>query len=148
VPFLSVAGRFRVAVSWHGPEDDEKSVAWTELAFGLLVAAMADWGVGGKTTSGYGRMIEPEPGKRKKPFSPAALGLPAAGQQVEALLLDAPKKDKPWRAKIQLRGEKELSGPIEGAPPPTPQPGNTVRVTVVEVGERSIKFRWPQPGKK
>jgi len=54
VPFLSVAGKFLVAVSWHGPISDHAK-RWMELAISLLRDALFDWGVGGKTTSGYGR---------------------------------------------------------------------------------------------
>lgn len=54
VPFLAVTGRFHVAVSWHGPASD-KSRNWTELALSLLRDALFHWGIGGKTTSGYGR---------------------------------------------------------------------------------------------
>jgi len=54
VPFLSVAGQFHVAVSWYGPESD-KAKGWTEQAFELLCDALGHWGIGGKTTSGYGR---------------------------------------------------------------------------------------------
>lgn len=54
VPFLSVAGKFLVAVSWHGPEHKDAS-NWTKRALNLLCEALCDWGVGGKTSSGYGR---------------------------------------------------------------------------------------------
>ena len=56
VPFLSVAGQFHVAVSWHGPVSDEAK-KWTELSLSLLRDALKDLGVGGKTTSGYGRPL-------------------------------------------------------------------------------------------
>lgn len=56
VPFLSVAGKFRVAVSWNGPDHDQpKAKAWTKRALELLCDALFDWGVGGKTSSGYGQ---------------------------------------------------------------------------------------------
>ena len=54
VPFLSVAGKFLVVVSWHGPEHKEAS-CWTIRALELLRDALFNWGVGGKTSSGYGR---------------------------------------------------------------------------------------------
>lgn len=54
IPFLSVTGNFLVAVSWHGPEHDQ-AAKWTELALSLLRDALFEWGVGGKTSSGYGR---------------------------------------------------------------------------------------------
>ncbi|MCS6864573.1 MAG: type III-B CRISPR module RAMP protein Cmr6 [Gemmataceae bacterium] len=142
VPFLSVTGSFRVAVSWHGPEQYEKAVAWTELALELVITAMADWGIGGKTSSGYGRLQEKD-GTRRKPFSASALGLPPVGSRVEATMLEAPKKDKPWRAKITLRSGKALSGPIEGHPTTAPQPGQRVWLIVTEIGENRIKYRWP-----
>src|SRR5208337_3228480 len=60
VPYLSVMGRFRVAASWHGPTSEpERARRWTELALNLLCDALKDWGVGGKTTSGYGRLTLP-----------------------------------------------------------------------------------------
>jgi CRISPR-associated protein Cmr6 len=54
VPFLSVAGKFQVAVSWHGPTSD-KARNWTQRALECLRDALFHWGVGGKTSSGYGR---------------------------------------------------------------------------------------------
>ena len=58
VAFLSVSGTFRVAVSWHGQVSD-KAKPWTELALSLLCDALKYWGVGGKTSSGYGRLAVP-----------------------------------------------------------------------------------------
>lgn len=54
IPFLSVSGSFHFALSWHGPDSD-KSAAWVEFAFKLLCDALEHWGIGGKTSSGYGR---------------------------------------------------------------------------------------------
>lgn len=48
LPFLTVRGCFRVMVL--GP--DQK---WAEFGLGVLTQALADWGVGAKTSSGYGR---------------------------------------------------------------------------------------------
>lgn len=53
VPFLSVAGKFLISVAWHGPEHKD-SIAWTKLAMDILRNALFNWGVGGKTSSGYG----------------------------------------------------------------------------------------------
>jgi CRISPR-associated protein Cmr6 len=54
VPFVSVSGRFHIAVSWHGPAH-ERARNWTEFALSLLRDALFHWGIGGKTSSGYGR---------------------------------------------------------------------------------------------
>lgn len=57
VPFLSVAGQFHVVLSWHGPASD-KAVSWRDMALECLRDALFHWGIGGKTTSGYGRFDE------------------------------------------------------------------------------------------
>jgi CRISPR-associated protein Cmr6 len=144
VPFVSASGTFRIAVSWTGPES-EKAANWTELVFALLNQALNEWGVGGKTSSGYGRLAEVDPNRRKKPFSAAALGLPGVGTKVTAILLDAPKKNKPWRAKLTLRTGKDLAGPIEPVErtPVGAAPGKPVQLMVAHVDEKSIRFSWP-----
>ena len=53
IPFLSVAGKFHVAVSWCGPAHDEAE-KWTKFAMECLRDALCEWGIGGKTSSGYG----------------------------------------------------------------------------------------------
>ena len=57
VTFLSVAGAFHVAVSCDVP--GEAGGHWAKLAFDLLKEALREWGVGGKTSSGYGRLMNP-----------------------------------------------------------------------------------------
>jgi CRISPR-associated protein Cmr6 len=57
VPFLSVCGRFLLALSWRGP-DCPQARQWIELAMQLLRDALEHWGVGGKTSSGYGRLMK------------------------------------------------------------------------------------------
>jgi CRISPR-associated protein Cmr6 len=54
VQFLSVGGRFCFVVTCdvEGPDGE----AWAGLALRLLTEALRDWGVGGKTSSAYGRM--------------------------------------------------------------------------------------------
>jgi len=54
VPFLSVSGKFHIAVSWCGPASDQ-AVSWRDIAMTCLREALFHWGIGGKTTSGYGR---------------------------------------------------------------------------------------------
>lgn len=48
--FLSARGDYLVAVL--GPTQE-----WAQLAQDLLERALADWGIGGKTSSGYGRLV-------------------------------------------------------------------------------------------
>jgi CRISPR-associated protein Cmr6 len=58
VPFLSIAGRFLVAVSPNA--DGPKAGEWVQLAIKLLRDALHNWGAGGKTRSGYGRFSSSE----------------------------------------------------------------------------------------
>ncbi|WP_045826764.1 type III-B CRISPR module RAMP protein Cmr6 [Teredinibacter turnerae] len=53
--FLSVAGTFRIAISCE--DTSENGRAWCKLTMQLLRSALEHWGVGGKTSSGYGRLI-------------------------------------------------------------------------------------------
>lgn len=55
IPFLSISGRFHVVVSCDvQSEDGEK---WAKLAFKMLTEALREWGIGGKTNAGYGRLV-------------------------------------------------------------------------------------------
>lgn len=54
VTFLSVAGVFRVVVGCDAMGEAGKK--WAEYAMQLVTDALAHWGVGGKTNSGYGRL--------------------------------------------------------------------------------------------
>lgn len=60
VPFLSVSGRFLFAMSWNGPRSHPHALAWTKEAMKLLTQALRNWGIGGKTSSGYGRFVVPQ----------------------------------------------------------------------------------------
>lgn len=55
VAFLAVAGTFRVAVT-ADPLLGGNAERWARLAFDLLAVALSEWGIGGKTASGYGRL--------------------------------------------------------------------------------------------
>jgi hypothetical protein len=71
VSFLSVAGSFDLRLSWSGPAETppEQAKAWTELAMEILCEALSEWGVGGKTSSGYGRPEDlREPQQRARLF--------------------------------------------------------------------------------
>mgnify|MGYP001114356633 CR=1 FL=1 len=74
VAFLSVRGSFLVAV--RGPDADRQ---WATQAMTILEHALADWGIGAKTSSGYGRLVPADNGG-----SPAA-EQSASQSQVSAL---------------------------------------------------------------
>lgn len=69
VPFLTATGRYLIALQG----DD----AWVKLAFEILEKALAEEGVGAKTSSGYGRMgfmdetVQDRTGELSEPYSVA-----------------------------------------------------------------------------
>lgn len=56
VPFLSVLGTFHVAVSCDVPGQDGEE--WADRVFEMLSDALREWGIGGKTNAGYGRLVK------------------------------------------------------------------------------------------
>lgn len=51
VSFVSAVGTYLIAVTAQNQQ-------WADFTISLLKMALADWGVGGKTSSGYGRLTE------------------------------------------------------------------------------------------
>lgn len=137
VPFLSVSGKFHVAVSWHGPTSD-KALRWCDLVLDCLRDALFNWGIGGKTTSDYGRLAEPPP--------PA----PYKGKTndvVDAVLLEEKTKKSGWRA--QIMGHSQ-AGEIQNTDqvPADAKPGDQVRLVIASLNDQKAAFKWPQAAKK
>jgi len=150
VSFLSVAGTFDVRISWSGPAatPSEKAEAWIDLAMKILCEALAEWGVGGKTSSGYGRFVPAVslPGARPQP-SPGASKpkvLPKANERVEARLMEERTRKGGWKA---MHPPTELVGDIQNsaAVPHDKKPGDTLELIVAFANERGIAFRFPTP---
>jgi CRISPR-associated protein Cmr6 len=142
VPFLSVVGTFRVAVSWNGPDCD-KAKTWTELACSLLGDALNDWGIGGKTTSGYGRLTLPPP-----PPAPPPPRQRASGQKAKVKIL-APRKKGGFDVQDVEPG-RNLGTLTLGTPPPgtDTNPGADVDVLVHVDEPKRPQYKWPQPPRK
>lgn len=139
VPFLSVAGKFLIAVSWHGPSSDQ-AAKWTELALTLLREALSDWGVGGKTSSGYGRLVAPSP---PPPPQKRAYGVKA---QVK-IVANRPKGG--FDVHDVEAGRKPGTLTL-GVPPLSTDTsiGAVVDVLVHVDDLKRPQYRWPQPPKK
>jgi CRISPR-associated protein Cmr6 len=97
VTFLSVVGTFQVAVSCdvQGPEGLE----WSNLVFGLLSDALREWGIGGKTNAGYGRLIRTE---QSREGYPVRMSKPPAG---------SPKDSGRIEQRIQLQTTADAKSP-------------------------------------
>ncbi len=143
VSFLSVSGAFRIAIAWAGPASDQ-SARWTALALSLLKQALADWGIGGKTSSGYGRLVESGVAESPRKPAPATrdVPLPRSGDQVEAVLLEERTRKGGWKARHE---PTQLTGPIQNWQdvPGDCKPGDTVRLIVASVNTGQIAFRYP-----
>lgn len=140
VPFLSVSGTFSIAVSWCGPQSDQAQ-RWTELASQVLSDALQHWGIGGKTSSGYGRLTPPPAPPPPGPFQGRA------GQTVSAVLLEERTRKGGWRAQIQGHSQ---TGPIQNSDqvPPDAKPGDVVTLVLASINERQAAFRWPTSSDK
>lgn len=57
ISFLSVRGTFHFVMTCDDRSDPE--CRWLRRAEELLVRALGAWGIGGKTSSGYGRLVRP-----------------------------------------------------------------------------------------
>ncbi len=77
VPFLSVIGKFEIILSTL-PDVDE---AWLDTVWEILASALKNAGIGGKTSSGYGRLKLPE----KRPT------------KAERLKAEKEEQERPWR---------------------------------------------------
>jgi CRISPR-associated protein Cmr6 len=146
VPFLSVAGAFHVAVCWQGP-DDAQAPAWTARALAILEESLAEWGVGGKTSSGYGRL------QRRKQVQPSQPQPPPGPPR---------KRDASTPAQVTIVGRRPNGGfdvteqgrnpgvIIPGTPPAgiTTEEGSVVSVVVHNDDPRKPQYRWPTPPKR
>ena len=118
VSFLSVAGTFDVRLSWSGPAGAPRDQAegWTALAMQLLQEALAEWGVGGKTSSGYGRLVAADLLRDDRRPSTNVVAdraiRPKPGEKVEAQLLDEKTRRGGWKAKHVPSG---MIGPIQNS---------------------------------
>jgi CRISPR type III-B/RAMP module RAMP protein Cmr6 len=147
VPFLSVMGKLRVAVAWCGPAS-EKAQRWTELALGLLCDALKDWGVGGKTTSGYGRLIDPrESAGTESSLSPAVRSAPGppgrtGGVKVKFLGPHEKLKNAYW---VQEAGKRR--GLLKYGTPPAQLPALDSDIDVYPTNDNpnAPEYRWDPP---
>lgn len=110
ISFLSVRGRFHFALTCEDHSD--AGGALLARAKTLLIRALADWGIGGKTSSGYGR-LEGE-GALSAPMSSASnptaithqqqAPLPKKNAIIEVTILEGTTSRKKLRAKHEASG--------------------------------------------
>ncbi|HVA63079.1 MAG TPA: type III-B CRISPR module RAMP protein Cmr6 [Terriglobales bacterium] len=139
VGFITVRPGIRLLLALSGPAD------WTSLAEGLLTDALREWGAGGKTSTGYGRLLPPSRAAGAPPDRTSAgrLATPLrlrAQESVDAVLLEKRTMRQGWRARHEASG---LSGPVQnsGDVPQEKKPGDHITLIVASVNSREIAFR-------
>ena len=142
VPFLSVSGKFLIAVSWCGPTSDQ-AVSWRDFAMNCLREALFHWGIGGKTSSGYGRLEAPPP-----PPPPPPPRKRNSGESAKVTIIAARAKGGFDVQDIEP-GRKPGTLTL-GSPPPGTNTaiGAVVDVLVHNDDPKKPQYKWPSPTKK
>jgi CRISPR type III-B/RAMP module RAMP protein Cmr6 len=166
VTFLSIAGRFRIAVSCDVAGVDGKK--WTDFAFNLLSNALSDWGIGGKTNAGYGRLVREGPSKETNQSSenvdlsipPTVLddGKPKAqpkptvrktkhnkGEIVEVTRVPDPNER---RGKPYFVASDGVGGVVTMGTPPSVEMGQKARLEIKGVMEKEGLYDFAAVGAK
>jgi len=144
VAFLTIRPCVRLLFALSGPAD------WRKLAERLLRNALEQWGVGGKTSAGYGRLVDPSrlesPKEGKAPLgAPPPASLPRPGDVVQVVLLEARTTKGGWKARHEASG---CAGPINNSPdvPVDKKAGDRIELVVASVNpsKREMYFRFTQ----
>ena len=130
LPFLAVAGTFQLVISTD--DDSENGKQWVVRAMELLSAALENWGVGGKTNAGYGRM------KPVEEPTPAILEQIVAKIKQENHIPDEKINDV-WRGQPLARWWKEL---------PEENEKSTIKSAIIKVWIKNGWWTSPQGGAK
>jgi CRISPR-associated protein Cmr6 len=110
VTFLSVRGDFDIHVSCDGGDDAQQKSGWEKLAMDLLKQALSDWGIGGKTSNGYGA------GKFTEVSAPPTIPQnPLVGKTIEVRYTGKNKKGNP-QFEAEVDGKKIRPNWKEKAP--------------------------------
>lgn len=145
VSFLSFSGKFHFCITWQGPEpvnDSEKSNIdqWLSLAWKLLTESLAEQGVGGKTSSGFGKF-------KKTTIATFAPKKPYNG---EKFVCTVEKRMEKKRFKLKTFGIENVNIYLQGNQVPNNlPPGSEVTVQMVNAGKDTWIVGWvePQPAK-
>jgi len=131
VAFLTVRPGARLLFALSGPAD------WTALAEELLVAALQEWGAGGKTATGYGRFERPGAGPAARPTSPQH----TRGERVTVTRVEDPK----GKGKVKFQADDGFLGHFAGESPPETAIGDKIQVWVANVSPNAYTFILKQP---
>jgi CRISPR-associated protein Cmr6 len=119
IPFVSIQGSFLLAIS--AIVEQEAARPWVRLARELLLEALAEWGVGAKTSAGYGRLYDGEvwqpPSKGAESVraaAPSPSGEYEEGQTVQAVRIEETGRRAKKRQAYQIVGDEDNRGFVAG----------------------------------
>lgn len=131
VTFLSVTSRFHVAVSCNAQDDEGKK--WAELALKLLTVALENWGIGGKTNTGYGRL------SRDIPMNIVAVSQSfKVGDKVKVQRVEDPKS----KGRVWFRAEDGLEGRIIQGSEPQIKIGESTALWIATVNRQPPGYNF------
>ena len=167
VTFISIVGTFHVAVSCDVP--GEEGQKWAKLAFDLLSEALREWGIGGKTNAGYGRLVladldnvidqnpanidesktpasVPDAEKPKTQPQPASKKLKyKKGNTVEVTKVPDPNAK---RSSAYFMADDGIGGLVVLGTPPSVEMGQKVRLEINGVMEKEGLYNFAAVGAK
>ncbi|MBI2566728.1 MAG: type III-B CRISPR module RAMP protein Cmr6 [Candidatus Schekmanbacteria bacterium] len=143
VAFLTVRPGARVLFALSGPAD------WTELTERLLIDALKKWGVGGKTSAGYGRFVTAEKGTASRgESSDPSRGTPNAarprhqrGERITVRRVDDPT----GKGKVKFRAADGFLGHFAEEAPPQVPIGEATEIWVANVSAQGYTLTLRQP---
>ncbi len=118
VQFLSIRGAAHFVLTCDDPSANGRK--WLDFARDLLITSLGDWGVGGKTSSGYGRLVPLSQQQREPPKPPSPKYKRGDRPKVKYV------KDAKGRLKFQA--DDSFLGHIASGPAPTCQEGESVEL--------------------
>jgi CRISPR-associated protein Cmr6 len=142
VSFLSVTGKFYIAVSCDDL-DPQNGQQWADFAFEMLENALKEWGIGGKTSAGYGRMTIA--GKTVGGSGSSGTGSPKHSQNSQIIVERIEDfKNKKGEAKPCFRADDGFAGFLEkGILPESIVQGNSVELKVHSVNQEGVNRERP-----
>ncbi len=143
VAFLTVRPRVKMLLALSGPPD------WTELTEHLLRDALAKWGVGGKTSAGYGRLLAsnqlgPDIGRNSTASSVAESPHHLRGERISVTRVEDPT----GKGKIKFRADDGFLGHFAGEEPPAAAIGQSVEVWIANVSPQGYTLTLRPPKSK
>jgi CRISPR-associated protein Cmr6 len=136
--FLSVTGRFHIALACDVPDDE--GCKWAKLALDLLKEALENWGIGGKTSSGYGRLSARSNTYQESKSAGSLSARRNPGTDVVVKVIGPRAKGKGLR--VQEAGRSEGSLTVGDPPAPMPVEGEEISVLVHIDDAHHPQYKW------